>query len=33
MNIFSKTNLPITVVMALILWAWLSLLSALFAAL
>ncbi len=33
MNIFSKTNLPITVVMALTLWAWLSLLSALFAAL
>ncbi len=33
MNIFSKTNLPITLVMALIIWAWLSLLSALFASL
>jgi hypothetical protein len=32
MNPFSKTNMPITVVMALIVWAWLSLFSALIAA-
>jgi hypothetical protein len=28
MNLFSKTNLPMTVVVALILWAWFSLISA-----
>ncbi len=27
MNIFSKTNLPLTLVVALIAWAWLSLFS------
>jgi hypothetical protein len=33
MNPFSKTNLPITLVLALIVWAWLSLFSGLIAAL
>ncbi len=33
MNPFSKTNLPITVVLVLIAWAWLSLFSALLASL
>lgn len=28
MQIFNKTNLPMTVVIVLILWAWFSLLSA-----
>jgi hypothetical protein len=32
-NLFSKTNLPMTMVVALIVWAWLSLISALIAAL
>lgn len=31
MNLFSKTNLPMTVVVALILWAWFSLFSAIIA--
>ena len=29
MNIFSKTNLPMTMVVALIVWAWLSLITVL----
>ena len=29
MNLFNKTNLPMTLVVALILWAWISLLSSL----
>jgi hypothetical protein len=33
MNIFSKTNLPLTLVIALLLWAWISLFSGLIAAL
>jgi hypothetical protein len=33
MNPFSKTNLPMTLVLSLIAWAWLSLISALLAAL
>ncbi len=33
MNLFSKTNLPMTLVVALIIWAWISILSALIAAL
>jgi hypothetical protein len=33
MNIFSKTNLPMTLVIVLILWAWFSLFSGLIAAL
>lgn len=33
MNIFSKTHLPMTLVIALILWAWFSLFSGLIAAL
>lgn len=33
MNIFSKTNLPLTLVIALLLWAWISLFSGLSAAL
>jgi hypothetical protein len=33
MNPFSKTNLPLTLVITLIVWSWLSLLSGLFAAL
>lgn len=28
MHLFNKTNLPMTVVIALILWAWFSLISA-----
>jgi hypothetical protein len=32
MNILSKTNLPLTLVIALILWSWLSLISALIGA-
>lgn len=32
MNPFSKTNLPMTLVLALIVWAWLSLISGLIAA-
>lgn len=31
MNLFSKTNLPMTVVVALIIWAWFSLISAIVA--
>lgn len=31
MNLFSKTNLPLTVVIVLILWAWFSLISAIVA--
>lgn len=27
MNLFSKTNLPLTLVVGLIIWAWLSLFS------
>lgn len=27
MDLFSKTNLPMTLIVALILWAWISLLS------
>jgi hypothetical protein len=33
MNIFSPYNLPITLVVILILWAWFSLISALFGSL
>jgi hypothetical protein len=33
MNPFSKTNFPMTLVIALIVWAWLSLFSGLIAAL
>jgi hypothetical protein len=33
MNPFSKTNLPLTLVLTLLGWAWLSLFSTLFAAL
>ena len=33
MNIFSKTNLPLTLVIALLAWAWISLISGLIAAL
>jgi hypothetical protein len=29
MDLFSKTNLPVTIIMALIAWAWLSLISVL----
>jgi hypothetical protein len=29
MDLFSKTNLPVTIIMALIVWAWLSLISVL----
>lgn len=29
MNLFSKTNLPMTLVVALIVWAWLSLITVL----
>ncbi len=30
MNLLSKTNLPMTLVIAMILWAWLSLFSVVF---
>jgi hypothetical protein len=33
MNLLSKTNLPMTLVVAMILWAWLSLFSVVFGSL
>lgn len=33
MNLFSKTNLPMTLVVAMIIWAWLSLFSVIFGSL
>lgn len=33
MNLLSKTNLPLTLVVAMIIWAWLSLFSVIFGSL
>lgn len=33
MNLFSKANLPMTLVVAMIVWAWLSLFSVIFGSL